>query len=91
MSIIELTTNGVKVSADVGNALEEIKTKSETANTLVAEISHFSEEQSRGIKEINRAVGELEKMTQANAAGAQQVAAAGNEHSCPWVDPRMSA
>jgi methyl-accepting chemotaxis protein len=45
-------------------------------NDIVAEISTASDEQATGLDEINRAVGEMDTMTQQNAALVEQAAAA---------------
>ncbi|NGO38523.1 hypothetical protein G4L39_03800, partial [Limisphaera ngatamarikiensis] len=46
---------------------------------LVAEIAAASQEQSQGIGQINSAVSQMDKVTQANAAAAEQSAAAAQE------------
>jgi len=43
---------------------------------IMAEIVAASQEQSQGIAEVNRAVGEMDQVTQQNAALVQQAAAA---------------
>jgi methyl-accepting chemotaxis protein len=45
-------------------------------NEILEEISHASHEQSAGIEQVNRAVGEMDKVTQQNAALVEQAAAA---------------
>ncbi|MCB0318659.1 MAG: methyl-accepting chemotaxis protein, partial [Bdellovibrionales bacterium] len=75
----ELADNGVKVSSEVASALEEINSNSIKAADLVREISAASGEQSTGVEQVNRAVAELDKVTQNNAASAEESAAAGEE------------
>ena len=48
---------------------------------LVAEISAASSEQSRGIDEVSRAIGQMDKVTQGNAANAEEIASASEELS----------
>jgi methyl-accepting chemotaxis protein len=48
-------------------------------STLFGEISSASEEQARGIEQINRAIHELDKVVQQNAANAEQSAAAAQQ------------
>ena len=48
-------------------------------NELVANIASASKEQSDGIGQVHTAVGEMDQVTQANAANAEQSAAAANE------------
>ncbi len=46
---------------------------------LVAEVAAASNEQSQGISQINMAVGQMDKVTQSNAANAEESAAAAEE------------
>jgi methyl-accepting chemotaxis protein len=48
---------------------------------LVGEISAASQEQSRGITEVSTAISQMDKVTQANAAGAEEIAASSEELS----------
>ena len=75
----ELADNGVIVSAEVAKALDEINKNSDHAASLVKEISAASGEQSTGIEQVNRAVVELDKVTQTNAASAEESSAASEQ------------
>ena len=46
---------------------------------VITEIAAASQEQSRGVSEVNLAVGKMDKVTQANAAGAEENAALSEE------------
>jgi methyl-accepting chemotaxis protein len=59
-----------------GETLEEIVTAVKKVNDIVAEISTASDEQATGLNEINRAVGEMDEMTQQNAALVEEAASA---------------
>ena len=48
---------------------------------LIAEIAEGAKEQALGIADVNRAVGQMERITQDNAAGAEQSASAAEELS----------
>jgi methyl-accepting chemotaxis protein len=48
---------------------------------LVSEVTSGSREQAEGITQINRAVGQMDKVTQSNAASAEESAAAAQELS----------
>jgi methyl-accepting chemotaxis protein len=48
---------------------------------LVSEIAAASNEQAQGIDQVNRAVGEMDKVVQQNAANAEESAAASQEMS----------
>lgn len=71
--------NGVKVTEEVGNILNEIANGSRKVSDLIAEIAAASTEQSQGISQINTAVSELDKVTQQNAANAEESASAAEE------------
>ena len=45
-------------------------------NRLVGEISHSAEEQATGLNEVNSAVGQMDQVTQQNAAMVEQATAA---------------
>jgi len=48
---------------------------------LVSEINAASNEQAQGIEQVNKAVGEMDKVTQQNAANAEESASASEEMS----------
>ncbi len=56
-----------------GQTLEEIVTSAERVTDIVAEIAAASQEQFRGIDQVNRAVAHMEQVTQANAAQAEEL------------------
>jgi len=71
----------VAVSAEVGEILNTITHSVEKVSQLIGEVSSASGEQADGIKQINTAIGELDKITQSNAANAEEAAAASQELS----------
>lgn len=73
----ELADTGVQVTKAVEKSLVSIKESSEVALNIVREISVASREQSEGIGSLNSAMSELDKVTQQNAASAEQSAASG--------------
>ncbi|MQB42814.1 methyl-accepting chemotaxis protein [Rhizobium sp. ICMP 5592] len=60
--------SGVHLVEQTGSALNEIIKHVTGVQTLVADISSATAEQSTGIEEVTRAVGEVELITQRNAA-----------------------
>ena len=73
------TSRGVEISAKVSQALNEIVDKARQVDELAAEVAGASQEQTRGITQINAAVGQMDKVTQGNAASAEESAAAAQE------------
>ena len=79
--MIEDSTQKVGVgSAQVeraGATMREIEDSVQRVTSLMGEISAASEEQSSGIDQVNRAVAQMDNVTQQNAALVEQAAAAG--------------
>jgi methyl-accepting chemotaxis protein len=73
------TGQGVAISNKVSAALNEIVAKVRQVDELVAEVAGASREQTQGITQINSAVGQMDKVTQSNAASAEESAAAAQE------------
>ena len=76
---ITKTSQGVDISSKVAVTLNEIVTKARQVDELVAEVAGASREQTQGITQINTAVGQMDKVTQSNAASAEESAAAAEE------------
>ena len=73
------TGQGVAISSKVAATLNEIVTKARQVDELVTEVAGASREQTEGIAQINVAVGQMDKVTQSNAANAEESAAAAEE------------
>jgi methyl-accepting chemotaxis protein len=78
---IELSNKGVTVARKVHEALNEITAGSKKVNELMAEIAAAGEEQSQGIDQVNKAVLQMETITQQNASNAEESASAAEELS----------
>jgi methyl-accepting chemotaxis protein len=81
---------GVEISSQVGEALGQIVARAREVNALVAEVASGSREQSQGIEQISAAVGQMDKVVQTNAAGAEESAAASRELNQQAVSVRES-
>lgn len=73
--------NGVKIADEVDKSLVEIADGAGKVNDLVAEIAAASKEQAQGIEMVNVAIGQMDKVTQANASAAEESASAAEELS----------
>jgi methyl-accepting chemotaxis protein len=72
-------TDAVKESAEhMRDLIEKTSQSVADLSKIISEINVASEEQANGIKQINIAVSEMEKITQENAAVAQENAASSN-------------
>jgi len=76
---ISKTGQGVGISKKVAETLNEIVTKARQVDELAAEVASASREQTQGITQINTAVGQMDRVTQSNAASAEESAAAAEE------------
>jgi len=70
---------GVEITGKVAAALNEIVAKVRQVDELVTEVAGASQEQTEGITQINTAVAQMDKVTQSNAATAEESAAAAQE------------
>ncbi len=76
---VKKSHQGAALSEKVSHSLDEILSRVKQVDDLVAEIASASREQSAGINQINQATTQMDKVTQANAAGAEESAAAAEE------------
>ncbi|HTI72682.1 MAG TPA: methyl-accepting chemotaxis protein [Candidatus Limnocylindria bacterium] len=77
-SIIK-SNRGVEISGRVAASLQEIVAKARQVDQYVAEIATASKEQSDGIGQVNSAVVQMDRLTQGNAASAEESASASVE------------
>lgn len=71
--------HGMSISKKVAQSLNLIVGKARKVDELVVQIAAASHDQNRGISEINRAVAEMNTITQSNATSAEQSNAAATE------------
>jgi methyl-accepting chemotaxis protein len=71
--------NGVDIAGEVGNVLGQIVEGISKTTDLVGEIAAASQEQAQGIDQVNTAVNQMDKITQLNAANAEESASASKE------------
>ncbi|MGR9052308.1 MAG: methyl-accepting chemotaxis protein, partial [Gammaproteobacteria bacterium] len=67
---------GTEFVNETGAALSEIVTGVKQVGDIIAEIAAASIEQSQGIEQVNKAVSQMDEITQQNAALAEQASAA---------------
>ena len=64
-----------EVSANLSGIIEQVR----TLDGLVSEIATASNEQARGIEQVNAAISQIDQVTQSNAAAAEESASASEE------------
>jgi methyl-accepting chemotaxis protein len=68
--------SGVSLVGETGQALQRIAGRVVELDELVADLAASSEQQARGLAEVNVAVGEMDQVTQQNAAMVEQATGA---------------
>jgi len=72
---------GVQATAEVSETLEDVVKGVLEVSGLIQDVSSTAEEQARSVGEVNTAVSQMDEVTQANAAGAEESASASEELS----------
>jgi methyl-accepting chemotaxis protein len=67
---------GVTLVGETGEALQRILAQVNDINHVVEAIAVGAKEQSRGLDEVNTAIGQMDQVTQQNAAAAEESTAA---------------
>jgi methyl-accepting chemotaxis protein len=75
-SSVERVEEGSRLVGNAGSTMREIVASVQRVSDIINEITAASSEQSDGIVQINKAVAQLDQMTQQNAALVEQSAAA---------------
>ncbi len=78
---IKAVKNGNEITQDTQVAFKENIEIAQKVGELVDEIAVASNEQAQGIEQVNKAVADMDKVTQQNAANAEESASASEEMS----------
>lgn len=82
-ALIRSTIERVKVGSEIASQLDasfkEIEEGAHNVEHLIASIAAATNEQAQGVNQINTAVAQMDKVTQANAAAAEQAASTTEE------------
>ena len=73
---VEKVEDGTKLVAQAGKTMEEIVSAIRGVTLIMSEIRNASVEQTSGIEQVNQAIGQMDEVTQQNAALVEQAAAA---------------
>ena len=74
VDIVGRIKSGANMVAAMNSAFQQLNTSSAQVVDVMGQIAAASREQSEGIDQINKAVAEMNKVTQQNAANAQELA-----------------
>ncbi len=78
---VKQITSGTEIVTETNESFADVSSASGRIADLVTEITAASKEQSQGIEQINTAIGEVDQVTQQNAANAEESASASEEMS----------
>ncbi len=78
---IERVKNGSDIAKELDSSFKEIEDGSNSVARLIGEITAATNEQAQGVDQVNTAVAQMDKVTQANAATAEESASAAEELS----------
>ncbi|HSY18753.1 MAG TPA: methyl-accepting chemotaxis protein [Candidatus Acidoferrales bacterium] len=87
---INNTARGVELSGKVATTLNDIVAKARDMDELATQLAGASREQTQGITQINIAMGEVDKVTQNNAAYAEESASVVRELNAQVVTMKSS-
>ena len=73
---VEKVERGSKLVGQAGVTMDEVVASVKRVTDIMSEISNASQEQSRGIEQVNLSIIEMDSMTQQNAALVEEAAAA---------------
>ncbi|MDY7576759.1 methyl-accepting chemotaxis protein [Herbaspirillum sp. RTI4] len=73
---VDKAEQGGRLVEQAGTTMEEVVANVKRVTDIVGEISAASQEQSTGIEEVNRAITQMDEVTQQNAALVEEAAAA---------------
>jgi methyl-accepting chemotaxis protein len=73
---VEKVNQGSKLVGEAGSTMDEIVASVQRVTDIISEISAASAEQSTGIDEVYKAIGQMDQVTQQNAALVEEAAAA---------------
>jgi methyl-accepting chemotaxis protein len=77
--ISSLATDSVKVAEHSGKLLDELVPSIKKTAELVQEVTAASREQSSGVNQINRAMSQMDQVTQRNASSAEELSSTAEE------------
>jgi methyl-accepting chemotaxis protein len=76
---VQQSQQGAAISGQVGATLTDIVSGVGQVAAIVAQITHASEEQARGIDQVNQAMAQMDQVTQQSAASAEESSSAAEE------------
>ena len=82
--------DGTQIAEGTSTALDEINARITKASDLVMEIAAASNEQAKGIAQVNQGLSQIDSVTQQNAANAEETSASSEELSAQAASLRKA-
>ncbi len=76
---VKKSEEGVNITKKAAESLGEIENNVKKSGELVGEIAAASNEQAQGVEQVNKAITQMDQVTQSNAASAEESASASME------------
>ena len=73
------SSQGVTLAGSAAGALQDVVGRAREVDALIADIANASQEQNRGLEQVNVALAQMNKITQENASSAEESASAAEE------------
>jgi hypothetical protein len=84
------TARSAELSQRVSETFKEILVNATGVNKLNADVANSSKQQSEGLSQINTAISQMDKVTQSNAASAEESAASSQELNAQAITMKQS-
>jgi|GEM_PF-398825 len=78
---LQLTVQGESITSEVSRSLADIVDSVGKVSGIVAEIARASDEQASGVEQVNKAMGQMDQVTQQAAANSEESSSAAEELS----------
>lgn len=76
---IDRVKNGSQIANQLTDSFKQIEESAKTVATLISEITAATKEQAQGVDQVNTAVAQMDKVTQSNAASAEESASSAEQ------------
>lgn len=88
---VKKVNDGSRMVTTTNESFAEVATSASRVGELVGEIAAASNEQAQGIEQVNKAIAEMDEVTQKNAANAEESASASEEMNAQAEQMKGSA
>lgn len=80
-TVEQAVVGGAEISTDLSQRFQDVKASTQNVSNMVLEIREASSEQAHGISQVNMAIMQMDRITQTNAATAEETARSASQLS----------